>query len=228
MNIAKYYIVAATRLEINNIIEFCNVTFDKIGDLLFSINEHTHLQLLIHGVGVPATIFNLCQLEASSIASIMQVGISGSFNKELGIGNVYLVGSDRFADIGIQNNNTFIDAYEMELINANELPYSNGWLLNLQHPVPFFFHGLSTVKSITVNTVSGSEEVISALQKKYSPTLESMEGAALHYVCLQKNIPFVQIRAISNYVQVRNKSKWDIPLAVKNANETMIDFLKTL
>ncbi len=45
-----------------------------------------------------------------------------------------------------------------------------------------------------------------------------MEGAALHYVCLQEQIPFVQIRSVSNYVGERDKTKWKMKEAIENLN----------
>jgi futalosine hydrolase len=53
---------------------------------------------------------------------------------------------------------------------------------------------------------------------KHSASLETMEGAALHYVCLMENIPFIQIRAISNVIGERNKKNWKIDDAVLNLN----------
>ncbi len=53
-----------------------------------------------------------------------------------------------------------------------------------------------------------------------------MEGAAFHYACLQENIPFLQLRSISNYVEVRDKSKWKIQLAIKELNDTLIKYFE--
>ena len=55
-----------------------------------------------------------------------------------------------------------------------------------------------------------------------------MEGAALHYVCLHQNIPFIQLRAISNYVGERDKTKWKIDLAISNLHNELIKLLKQL
>jgi futalosine hydrolase len=52
-----------------------------------------------------------------------------------------------------------------------------------------------------------------------------MEGAALHYVCLQSGVPFLQLRSVSNTVGVRDKTKWDIKLAITRLNETLIPLL---
>ena len=55
-----------------------------------------------------------------------------------------------------------------------------------------------------------------------------MEGAAFFYVCLQEKIPFLQIRSISNYVEKRNKSNWNIPLAIDNLNVVLLDIINSL
>jgi futalosine hydrolase len=55
-----------------------------------------------------------------------------------------------------------------------------------------------------------------------------MEGAAVFYVAQQEKIPALQIRAISNLVEKRNKDNWDIPLAIKNLNEWLILFSSSL
>jgi futalosine hydrolase len=53
-----------------------------------------------------------------------------------------------------------------------------------------------------------------------------MEGAAVHYVGLMENVPFLQLRSISNLVGERDKKKWKLPLSIKNLNQTLIDLLK--
>ena len=55
-----------------------------------------------------------------------------------------------------------------------------------------------------------------------------MEGAALHYVARESNIPFVQIRAISNYIGERDKSKWEMKSAIDNLNQTLIKYIDHL
>lgn len=55
-----------------------------------------------------------------------------------------------------------------------------------------------------------------------------MEGAALHYTCLLENIPFMQVRAISNYVGERDKSKWKMKEAIRNLNDSIIKIIEEL
>jgi futalosine hydrolase len=76
-----------------------------------------------------------------------------------------------------------------------------------------------------VNTVSGSEPTIKLRSEKYNATVESMEGAAFHYVCLQEGVAFAQVRAISNYVMPRDKSQWQMKDAIFNLNNWLISFI---
>ena len=55
-----------------------------------------------------------------------------------------------------------------------------------------------------------------------------MEGAAFFYACLMMQVPFLEIRSISNHVEPRNRAAWDIPLAIGQLNEVLIGMLKSL
>jgi futalosine hydrolase len=55
-----------------------------------------------------------------------------------------------------------------------------------------------------------------------------MEGACLHYVGRTANIPFLQIRAISNYVGERDKSKWQIKEAIAALNQALLKYTEKL
>ena len=41
-------------------------------------------------------------------------------------------------------------------------------------------------------------------------------------------VPFLEIRSISNHVEPRNRAAWDIPLAIGQLNEVLIGMLKSL
>jgi len=67
---------------------------------------------------------------------------------------------------------------------------------------------------MSVNEISTNAKKISVFKDVYKADIETMEGSAFHYVCLMRNIPFVQIRGISNMVGERDKSKWKIKEAI--------------
>jgi futalosine hydrolase len=86
-------------------------------------------------------------------------------------------------------------------------------------------YGLKQATAITVNTVHGNEPSIKKLADRLQPQLESMEGAAFFYACRQADVPCLQIRAVSNYVEKRNRDAWRIELAIKNLNSFAAEFL---
>ncbi len=191
------------------------------------ISGNTKTDSLICGVGVPSTIYHLqkriLQVEYDLV---IQAGIAGCFNTNIELGKTVMVKADCFADLGFEEKENYTPVFNTALADKNEVPFEEGWLIN---PHAYFTKpGLQTVKAITVNKVSDSE-----LQKKqysnvFAADIESMEGAALHYVCLQEEIPFLQLRSVSNYVGERDKKKWKIEQAIKNLNSELAILIKEL
>ncbi|MEJ0080399.1 MAG: hypothetical protein WDM78_05465 [Puia sp.] len=73
---------------------------------------------------------------------------------------------------------------------------------------------------VTVNGIISSD--IAGFQRNPSRVVESMEGAALHYVCLMEKVPFLQIRAISNITSDRDKNRWKLKEALKSLHEVLV------
>ena len=80
---------------------------------------------------------------------------------------------------------------------------------------------------MTVNKVTGTKSSIASLQQDYDVDLETMEGAAFYYCCNLHRIEAAQIRAVSNYVEPRNKNNWEIPMAIEALNAVAVEMIKT-
>lgn len=181
----------------------------------------------ITGVGVPATIYHLQKkLQQKKYDLVIQAGIAGTFGTGLLPGDVAIVKQDIFADLGFEEASVFTSIYNTVLADKNTFPFSNGWLVNKNEIInkPEF----PLVKAVTVNTVSDNDAIRLRLINHFAPAVETMEGAALHYVCLHENIPFIQLRSISNEVGVRDKSKWKMKEAIANLNDALIKLIKTI
>jgi futalosine hydrolase len=229
LSITNYYIVSATETEVAPTFSYCKKRYEcNIDEHSFIIKNNIYLHFIFTGVGALSTAHILHKLNIKNNSFLIQAGIAGSFNYNINLGNVLVVGADRQADEGAEDNDNYIDIFELNFKKANNFPYTNGWLFNTELPMPNYFNGLPKANAISVNCSSGSLATINKYTSKYKPTLESMEGATFHYYCLQHALPFVQIRAISNYVTVRNKSTWQIPLAISNLNIILTEFLNTL
>ena len=182
--------------------------------------------ILITGVGAPHTLFALTRkLCSTAYDFVVQAGIAGSFG-ELPVGDTWIVEKDCFADLGIYENKLLKSLFAAGFLNPDEAPYKKGWLVN-EHPIINELD-LKKCTAITVNTVSENVEMEKQYKALYQPQIESMEGAAFHYACLMLKQPFVQVRALSNVVGVRDKSQWKIKESVASLNNELIriaDFL---
>ena len=81
------------------------------------------------------------------------------------------------------------------------------------------------MEGITINKVHGNDVSITNLLKRCNADVETMEGAAFYYCCLYHKINCVQIRSISNYVEKRDKTKWNIRLALQELELYVNKFL---
>ena len=193
----------------------------------YTIKNKT-IDLLITGVGVPSTLFQLQKAIFSLQPDIIiQAGVAGSFSNSLSLGQVVLVKQDAFGDIGMEENKEFTPIFKSNFADANEFPFSDGWLIN---PSKLFsVSKLKNVKAITVNKVSDSEVQKNQSIIHFSPEIETMEGAAFHFIGLHQKIPFIQLRSISNTVGERDKSKWEIKESIGNLNkelEILVELIK--
>jgi futalosine hydrolase len=191
------------------------------------VKEKTNAEILITGVGIPATVFHLTQkLAGKKYDLIIQAGIAGTFKKQLNLAEVVFVKEDAFADLGIEENGNFKTLFETGFIKKNDFPYTDEWLVN---PISLSDkNNLFVAKGITVNKIGDDHLQNKMIQEKFLSDVESMEGAAFHYVCLQQNINFLQLRGISNYVGQRDKSKWKLKESVENLNKELLKIIKNL
>lgn len=191
------------------------------------LNQKDTIDVLLTGVGMPMALYHLQKkITENRYNLVIQAGLAGAFTTKFELGETVLVKQDAFGDLGIEEKELFTPIFETDLFNKNEFPFENGWLVNknkiLQQST------LEVVKAVTINKVTDKGSVKKQLIDSFNPDIETMEGAALHYVCLHQNIPFIQLRAISNYVGERDKTKWEIDVAISNLHNELIKLLKQL
>lgn len=186
------------------------------------------VNILVGGIGLMHTAWHLGRELARKKPDLaIQAGIAGSFNRNWQLGQVVVIGSEQLGDLGVDDNGTFKDLFDTGLWSEGSAPFTGNSLVNTFSGLPFVPE-LPVAKGISISMVTGSPASIGRLEQKYAPDIESMEGAAFHFACLQDAVPFLQLRSISNYVEARDKSKWNIPLAVKQLNETLIALVESM
>jgi len=229
----RILVAVATKEEVAPLISEFGISISdlsKIGnrDSNTSANSDCQLltancQLLVTGVGMVATAFALGRhLSANNYDLVVNLGIAGSFDRGIALGEVVEITEDTFAELGAEDDLNFLPIAELGFGEATFYPSKK--LTDLYNLFNTF--NLKQATAITVNTVHGNEGSIKKVAERLNPQVESMEGAAFFYACKQFNVACLQIRAVSNYVEKRNRDNWNIGLAIKNLNTFAVEFLK--
>ncbi len=217
-------LVAATHFEIMPTLDFLEIKYEKNG------MQHPHKKLkentihvLITGVGMVNTAYMMGKHSSAKYDLIINVGICGAVNKKLQLGDLVHITKDTLSEMGAEDGNDFIkyDALGLGGTHVYESSFDTKLDTNFAKKI----NTIQKVSGITVNTIHGNEESIDKVIKRYPIDVESMEGAAFFASCTHaKN--YIQLRSISNYVEKRDKRKWNMPLAIKNLNDFLIQIIE--
>lgn len=191
-------------------------------------NLPNQLPRLVHGVGIPLTLcrlfseFGAGKHQQKIPTAMVQIGIAGVFaGSSVQINDVVDVCTDRYADLGLeiprdQNGSPF---RPLSINDGSKGEENSFRALATGYPEVFAncsidwtdasdgkikkAHGLS------VQSCTGTEETAKKwgdtyIKQSHEAYIESMEGAALAHFCYCHQIPWIQIRAISNIVGHRN------------------------
>lgn len=219
----KILIVAATKFEMNPLLEQMEIiSFAENSRIIKCNYRQLEIDCLITGVGMVATAYYTAKLLDDTYDLALNMGICGTFNSNLDIGSVINVYEDCLAEMGAEDDENFLSMEDLKLEAITKITnIGQGELSHVAELLP-------KVTGITVNRVHGNESSITKIVERFHPFVESMEGAAFMFACDQERIPYIQIRAVSNVVEKRNKEHWNIPLAIENLNKKIVEFLDSI
>mgnify|MGYP001361063466 CR=1 FL=1 len=176
------------------------------------------LRIATIGVGKTAAAMQLTSLLRSAPATraVLLFGVAGAFpDRHRGTpapvrrGGLCLVGSDRFGDEGVETPTGFEDLNALRLGDCGPFPANPRMTQQaaalLTAPV---------VRGVTVSSCSGTETTSQRLWRRCHADVETMEGAAVAYVCRQFELPLLHVRAISNWTGDRARGDWNLGVAV--------------
>ena len=225
----KILILTATELEARPLKEKLKPVIEKGLRIERFLYGGITVDVLVSGIGMVAKAFELGkQLQMEKYDLALNIGIAGSFSNEIPVGSVVNVTEDRFAEMGAQDGDDFISIAEMNFEEFKTYPYTNGVLQNNTDFGKFGLNDMKKVNGITSNTIHGKHETISRITKKFHPDIETMGGAAFLFACLSEKIPCAQIRSISNYVEIRDRLKWKVQLAIGRLTIEIIKVIENI
>lgn len=174
---------------------------------------------------VAAAVWTSRALLASPYDLALNAGVCGAFDRSIPLASVVHVTSDCLPELGAEDDEAFLPVEALGLQGAGEFPFSGGRLVNRTPPANPALGALPEVAGITVNTVHGRRRSIDSVVARLAPQVESMEGAAFMYACLVHGAAFAQVRAVSNFVERRNRGAWKMEEAVEALGAAVLRIL---
>ena len=214
----KILLIAATTFEINPLLQYLEKNFRRTESVFES--EDLSVRVLQTGAGMLATGVHLSHhLSISNYDLVVNAGVAGSYDPQLPPGTVVNVVSEILGDLGVENADGSFG-------HLSELPWSDQPLEMRQTTSAYKF--LPAARGITVNRVHGSARSIARVRQTFpNVQIESMEGGAVFYVCQRFEQHFLEIRAVSNWVEPRNRDNWQMDLAIQNLNDVLRELIQS-
>ena len=210
------------------------------GMVMLTGQIHSQAVCLTHGgIGKAAaaaatiTLLHYCRPEA-----LLLFGCGGAYPRSgLVLGDLALADTEIFGDEGVATPDGFADlaAMKLPMRQGDELLF-NTWptdrqLQELAQPALLELAGtqgikLATGSFVTVSTCTGTAARAIQIEQRTGGICENMEGAAVALACRQLAVPLLEIRGISNLVEDRDTSRWDLAAGMTVAQQAVISLLK--
>ena len=196
------------------------------------------LRLVEGGLGGVNTAHALsCVLQGWKPDLVLQLGVGGAYpNAGLEVGDLALAEAEYYGDLGVRTPSGWESS---ELIGipviGGDTEYYNHFPLD-GALVGRTYQILNDMKApdlragpfVTVQECSGTAELGIERARRFAAICENMEGAAGAHVCRLFDVPFLEIRGISNMVEDRRPERWEIPRAARVAQEACWHLVETL
>ncbi|MBE6229230.1 MAG: futalosine hydrolase [Bacteroidales bacterium] len=207
-----------------------------------AIADKLDVDFMLTGIGTTSTCYRLTKrlLEASVSGKpydlVINIGIAGSYSFNdtpqapalFPMGSTAVIEKEYFGDLGFETLFGFQTLFQYEILDADVFPFKAGALhrVKLDDNIESYLANYKEGIGVTVQTVTGVPQRKAELMRQFGPHIESMEGAAVYYVCLQENIPFFELRTVSNEVGEKEREKWNTPMALESLRRAMNEFFK--
>lgn len=186
------------------------------------------IQFLVTGVGLVETTYALTRYltQHPEVSRVINVGIAGGFaSEQISVLDVCIAQSETIADLGICFDSSIGSLDSAFLAQNNIYPCDNSlfnqfssWMLTSKESFragPF----------LSVNGVSGTFVRGQILNQSHA-ICENMEGAGVARVCHGFNLDWLELRVVSNLVDDRELSHWQIKPAIDKYSRIMALFLQ--
>ena len=180
----------------------------------------------VTGVGPVETAVRLgryLQKNGADLTGVLQFGVGGAYLNEVrngraGMLEVCLAASEVLGDFGICYGDR-MEYFSAELGGEGQLTLASSLLDRAESVLEKSGIGYHLGNFVTVNGASATAARGWMLQKHWQGLCENMEGAAAARLCREYGLPLLEMRVISNMVEDRDMSKWQLAKACARAGE---------
>jgi len=183
--------------------------------VLRGLNGDPRFDVLVAGVGsVVAAVNTAKALATAEYSLVISAGIGGGFPGRAEVGSLVVANEIVVADLGAETPEGFQSVDELGFgftqiqINANLMNCVTRALIGTK--IPFNIGSVLTVSTIT-GTAARGLELATRIQ---GATAEAMEGFGVGFAALDRGLPVLELRAISNVVGPRERATWRIKEAL--------------
>jgi len=178
------------------------------------------------GIGKVNTAAAIATVNANvSLRAVLQLGIGGAYpgghlSEPLDLGAVAVASSEYDLDLGVGRG---ADWQGLEALGCpaaatdpptfSRIPCDAELSIAAARAV-----GCRLLPFATSDRVTADAETAADITATTGAAIESMEGSAGALVCLSLGLRFAEVRAVSNVVGDREKSRWRVPQAVAAAS----------
>lgn len=183
-----------------------------------------------------AAVALLC---GQDVAALWLFGCGGAYpDSTLVIGDLALAKAEIFGDEGVCSERGFRDFSEMNLpMRQADKKFFNTWPVDqelfswaqprLEEHAKAAGKAFCSGPFVTVSCCTGTTREAKSIAARTSGICENMEGAAVALACQQMKIPMLEIRGISNLVEDRDMSRWDLAAGMAAAQEAVLHLLQS-
>lgn len=176
--------------------------------------QHGSSAIDVYAVGVgpaaaaagTARLLALAEAAGRPYRAVLSAGVAGGIPGRAAIGGTVLGVRAVAPDLGAQSPNGFIPLDELGFGTA-VLPADPALLTVLAARLPDAVQG----DVLTVSMATGTAGTAAALARRHpSAVAEGMEGFGVATACAMAQVPFAELRTISNLIGPRDRSSWRI------------------
>lgn len=209
-----------------------SATETEMESLRLSLGRFPQVVPLVTGVGPVQSAVTLTKYLATcdiAFEGAINFGVGGAFiDTGLGLLDICLAHKEIFGDLGVcrENEIGFFESGNMAV--QTEFDLKNSLLDQAETILQKQQIHYRCGNFVTVSCVSGTAKRGNYLRDKHQALCENMEGAALASVCQSFEIPYLELRCISNFVEDRDLTRWKLPQACSKSADTVGMLLRVL